>query len=61
MASSPKDKNVSKTEKLVNLDITKENMSPTTTKNVSCTVCNITFEWLLSILKNLAPIGRNSY
>lgn len=35
MANLPQDKNAGKTEKSVNLEITKENMSPSATKNVS--------------------------
>ncbi|KAF5285802.1 hypothetical protein FQA39_LY04263 [Lamprigera yunnana] len=58
MANSPKDKVVPKPEKLVNLDITKENMSPTANKTSHLGEIAIEASQIVSRLEQIAEGGK---
>ncbi|KAB0793793.1 hypothetical protein PPYR_13413 [Photinus pyralis] len=59
MANSPKDKKYSKNEKLVNLDLTKENMSPTSNKTAHLGEIAIEASQIVSRLEQVAENGKS--
>ncbi|KAK5641276.1 hypothetical protein RI129_009823 [Pyrocoelia pectoralis] len=60
MANSPKDRKFSKTEKLVNLDLTKENMSPTVNKTAHLGEIAIEASQIVSRLEQVVEGGKSN-